>query len=167
MASNSKRYVFVLLVGAAWLLLDQVTKAVVTAELPLNRGFSVIPGCFDIVHVLNRGAAFGFLNNADTTWQFWLFGLAAAAVCGIILNLVRTSPYSGALFFGLGSILGGAMGNLVDRVRCMAVTDFLDVYWGRWHWPAFNIADVAICLGVAVAGFILLRQARQETGRRG
>ena len=66
------------------------------------------------------------------------------------------------LFFGLGSILGGAVGNLVDRVRSRAVTDFLDVYWGDWHWPAFNVADIAICLGVAAAGYVLLRQSREH-----
>ena len=167
MDSSRRRYAFVLLVGLAWLVLDQVSKAAITAGVPLNHGFGVIPGCLDIVHVLNRGAAFGFLNSADTTWQFWLFGAAAVIVCGIILNIVRTSPYSAPLFFGLGSIMGGAVGNLIDRVRAMAVTDFIDIYWGRWHWPAFNVADVAICLGVAVAGFILLRQAGQEMRNRG
>lgn len=158
MGRNGRRYALVLLTGLVWLALDQATKAFITAGVPLNRGFSVIPGCFDIVHVLNRGAAFGFLNNADTIWQLWLFGAAAVAVCGIILNLVRTSPYSAPLFFGLGSIMGGAVGNLIDRIRSMAVTDFIDVYWGSWHWPAFNIADVAICLGVAVAGLALMLQ---------
>ena len=157
------RWKIVSAVGLVWLVLDQLTKAAVTANIALNHGFSVIPGFFDIVHVLNRGAAFGFLNNKDTDWQFWLFLGAAVAVTIIIINMVRTSEFSRLLFFGLGSILGGALGNLIDRIRVRAVTDFLDVYWGQWHWPAFNVADVVICLGVATAGFVLLRQAREES----
>ena len=153
-------------VGLVWLVLDQLTKAVVTANIALNHGFTVIPGCFDIVHVLNRGAAFGFLNNADTDWQFWLFFGAAVLVTAIIVNMVRTSAYSVTLFVGLGSILGGALGNLIDRVRSRAVTDFLDVYWGQWHWPAFNVADIAICLGVALAALVLLKEAREESRQK-
>ena len=153
-------------VGLVWLVLDQLTKAVVTANIALNHGFTVIPGCFDIVHVLNRGAAFGFLNNADTEWQFWLFFGAAVLVTAIIVNMVRTSAYSVTLFVGLGSILGGALGNLIDRVRSRAVTDFLDVYWGQWHWPAFNVADIAICLGVALAALVLLKEAREESRQK-
>ena len=85
-------------------------------------------------------------------------------VTGVIVHIARTSAYSRTLFVGLGSILGGAAGNLVDRVRSRAVTDFLDVYWGEWHWPAFNVADIAICLGVLLAGIVLLRQGREDNG---
>ena len=162
MGKTANRYLFVFLVGLVWVVLDQLTKAMVTASIALGHGIAVIPGFFDLVHVLNRGAAFGFLNNGDTEWQFWLFAGAAVLVAGIILNMVRTAVYSRALFFGLGSILGGAAGNLIDRIRFRAVTDFLDVYWGQWHWPAFNVADIAICLGVAVAAFVLLRQSAEE-----
>lgn len=158
------RYVVVLSVALVWLVLDQLTKAAITAGFAVGQGFSVIDGCFNIVHVLNRGAAFGFLNDGEGGWQFWLFLGAALLVAGIILHIVRTSPRSRLLFFGLGSILGGAAGNLVDRVRSRAVTDFLDVYWGQWHWPAFNVADIAICLGVAAAGWVLLRQSREQDG---
>jgi signal peptidase II len=154
-------------VGLVWLVLDQLTKAAVTACIPLNHGFSVIPGFFDLVHVLNRGAAFGFLNRSDTDWQFWLFLAAAVAVTVVIIGMVRTAAYSRLFFFGCGSILGGAIGNLIDRIRARAVTDFLDLYVGQWHWPAFNVADIAICLGVAAAGFVLLREAREEARQKG
>ena len=160
------RWKIVSAVGLVWLVLDQLTKAAVTACIPLNHGFSVIPGFFDLVHVLNRGAAFGFLNSQDTDWQIWLFLGAAAAVSVIIVNMVRTAQYSRLLFFGLGSILGGALGNVIDRVRARAVTDFLDFYVGQWHWPAFNVADVAICLGVAAAAFVILREVREESRRK-
>jgi signal peptidase II len=161
------RYVFVLGTGLIWLVLDQLTKGIVASHIALNHGLSVIPGFLDIVHILNRGAAFGFLNNSDTQWQFWLFFVAALLVGGLILYMVRTSEYSLPLFWGLGSILGGAAGNLVDRIRSRAVTDFLDIYWGQWHWPAFNVADIAICVGVFAAGLVLLQQARKEQKQKG
>ena len=160
------RHVVVFSVALVWLVLDQLTKAAVTAGLAVGQGFSVIDGCFNIVHVLNRGAAFGFLGGQVSGWQFWLFLAAALLVAGVIVHIVRTSAWSPVLFFGLGSILGGAVGNLVDRVRSRAVTDFLDVYWGSWHWPAFNVADIAICLGVFLAGIVLLRQGREDDGRK-
>ena len=162
---ETKRYGLVALVALIWLVLDQLTKAAITAGIAPGRGFSVIDGCFNIVHVLNRGAAFGFLNNEDPSWQFGLFRGAAVVVGGVIVHIVRTSPPSRMLFFGMGSILGGAVGNLVDRIRFRAVTDFLDVYWGEWHWPAFNVADIAICLGVAAAALVLLRQSPEEKGK--
>ena len=161
------RWKIVSAVALVWLVLDQLTKAAVTALIPLNHGFSVIPGFFDLVHVLNRGAAFGFLNRSDTDWQFWLFFAAALAVTVVIVSMVRSATFSRLFFFGCGSILGGAIGNLIDRVRARAVTDFLDVYVGQWHWPAFNVADIAICLGVAAAAVVLLREAREEARQKG
>lgn len=158
------RHVVVFSVALVWLVLDQLTKAAVAARIAVGSGFSVIDGCFNLVHVLNRGAAFGFLNSDETNWQFWLFLAAALLVAGVVVHIVRTSAYSRTLFIGLGSILGGAAGNLIDRVRFRAVTDFLDVYWGAWHWPAFNVADIAICLGVLLAGIALLRQGREDDG---
>ena len=166
MKAALNRHVVVFSVALVWLVLDQLTKAAVTARIAVGHGFSVIDGCFNIVHVLNRGAAFGFLGGQESGWQFWLFLAAAVLVCGIIVHIARTSAYSRVLFFGLGSILGGAVGNLIDRVRSRAVTDFLDVYWGHWHWPAFNVADIAICLGVFLAGIVLLRQGREDDGRK-
>ncbi len=161
------RWKIVSAVGLVWLLLDQLTKAAVAAYIPLNHGFSVIPGFFDLVHVLNRGAAFGFLNRSDIDWQIWLFLAAAVAVTAVIIGMVRTAKFSRLFFFGCGSILGGAIGNVIDRVRARAVTDFLDVYVGQWHWPAFNVADIAICLGVAAAAVVLLREAHEEARQKG
>ena len=165
MEKRPNRYAVVFATALAWLVLDQATKIAVTRSIAVGQGFNVIPGCFDIVHVLNRGAAFGFLNNADTTWQIWLFLGAAVLVFALVMRLVRGAEYSMVLFLALGSLIGGAAGNIVDRVRSRAVTDFLDVYWGSLHWPAFNAADVAICLGVFAAGAVLLIQERRE--RRG
>lgn len=153
----ANRYAFVIATACFWLVLDQISKAAVVATIELNRGFEVLSGCFNLVHVQNRGAAFGFLNSTETDWQIWLFAAAALFAAILIFYTVRRAACNRVLFFGMGSILGGAFGNLVDRVTRFAVTDFLDFYWGQWHWPAFNVADIAICLGAAVSGWLMLR----------
>ncbi|MEG2004638.1 MAG: signal peptidase II [Bilophila sp.] len=130
------------------LLLDQLSKFWVMEALPEYGSVPVLTGFFDLVHLRNRGAAFGFLNRSDIEWQFWLFCGATLLAVGMILSVVRSSPkHENALFAGLGLVLGGAIGNFIDRVRFRAVVDFLDFYVGQWHWPAFNVADIAICCG--------------------
>ena len=150
MAGSDKdtRYKTVLGCGVAVLLLDQLTKCWVMASLPYYGAVTVIPGFFDLVNIRNRGAAFGFLNRSDIEWQFWLFFAATLVSAGVIFMLARSARRDEkARFWGLGMVLGGAVGNLVDRIRFRAVVDFLDFYVGQWHWPAFNVADIAICCG--------------------
>lgn len=128
--------------------LDQLTKAIVVSYVPLYTSKSFIQGFFNVVHIQNRGAAFGFLNRPDIDWQFWVFAVATVLAVGMIIILARAAHEKDIWqITGLGLILGGALGNFIDRVRMRAVTDFLDFYIGSWHWPAFNIADVAICFG--------------------
>ena len=142
------RYRVVLGVGVGALVLDQLTKLWVMASLPYYGAVTVIPGFFDLVNIRNRGAAFGFLNRSDIEWQFWLFFAATLVSAGVIFMLARSAQRGEKLlFWGLGMVLGGAVGNLVDRIRFRAVVDFLDFYVGQWHWPAFNVADIAICCG--------------------
>lgn len=137
-------------VAAGVFALDQLCKWLVLAEIPANSSIQVIPGFFDLVNIRNRGAAFGFLNRQDMDWQFWLF-LAATAVAVIaILILARGARRQPLLTTGLGLVLGGAFGNLADRLRWRSVVDFLDFYWAGWHWPAFNVADMGICIGAAL-----------------
>lgn len=142
-----------LLAGVAILVFiaDQVTKDLAVAYLAPNRVISVIPGFLDLVSVRNRGAAFGFLNRADIEWQFWLFFIATLIAIYAIFVLARRGKSSLLLMTALGLILGGATGNLIDRIQYGAVIDFLDFYFGSWHWPAFNIADTGICIGVFLA----------------
>ena len=135
------------------LFLDQASKHLAVKHLADVPPKVIIPDFFNLVLVHNRGAAFGFLNSPDIDWQFWVFLAATFAGCGLIVYLMRSLPPSRALTVGLAGILGGAMGNLVDRVRFRAVVDFLDFYYGEWHWPAFNVADIGICAG---AGLVLL-----------
>ena len=150
-----------LLLGSAGalLVLDQASKWLVMAFVPEHRPVAVIPGFFDLVNIRNRGAAFGFLNRSDIEWQFWLFlGATRVAVWAIVV-LARNTRQP-LLLVGLGLILGGALGNLIDRVRFRAVVDFFDIYWRGWHWPAFNVADMGICLGAVCACLALWRPGR-------
>ena len=147
--------------AALVVLLDQISKAAVAQMVPKYGLVTVIPGFFDLVHVYNRGAAFGFLNRPDIEWQFWLFMAATALAVWAIIVLARSAKHDPLLFCALGLILGGATGNLIDRLRHRAVFDFLDFYVGNWHWPAFNVADAAICLGVLCACLALYKNPQK------
>lgn len=146
-----RRYRAIALTAGAVLALDQLTKVWIQQTIPVwEKGFSVIPGFFDIVHILNRGAAFGFLNRTDIDWQRPFFIAVSLLAMGLIAGLARSKEDDGPFYIhGLGLILGGALGNLLDRIRLGVVVDFLDFYVGEWHWPAFNVADMGICLGAA------------------
>lgn len=159
-----RRYRVILTVGAVILVLDQLTKFWIQQAIPLwEKGFTVIPRFFDIVHIVNRGAAFGFLNRHDIDWQRPFFIVVTMIAMVFIAVLARSKEDDGPFYVcGLGLILGGALGNLLDRVRLGMVVDFLDFYVGTWHWPAFNVADIAICLGAAG----LLVSFYQHRGRR-
>ncbi len=162
------RFGLLALVALVVIVLDQWTKWLTLAYIPEYRPVPVIPGFFDLVNVRNRGAAFGFLNRSDIEWQFWLFlGATVAAVAAIIALIRSMRDNDRRLVLGLGLVMGGALGNLVDRVRFRAVIDFLDFYIGAWHWPAFNVADVAICLGALLACLSLWRHPREEEPRKG
>ena len=143
-------------------VLDQLSKWWVMSAIPEHRPVVVIPGFFDLINIRNRGAAFGFLNRSDIEWQFWLFLAATAVAAWAIIVLVRGSRHEPWLFAGLGLVLGGALGNLMDRLRFRAVVDFLDFYWGDWHWPAFNVADTAICIGAFLACLVIWRKPPED-----
>lgn len=143
--------------GLLALVLDQLTKWLAVAAIDPLQPVTVIPGLLDLVLVHNRGAAFGFLNRSDIQWQFWLFLGATVVAAVAIVALLRSSRFNAWLSAGLGLVLGGALGNLVDRIRFRAVIDFVDVYVGQWHWPAFNVADMAICVGAFLACIVIWR----------
>lgn len=135
-------------IALAVVLLDQATKLWIQKSFVLYSTHAVIPDFFNIVYVLNRGAAFGFLNRSDIQWQPYFFFAATALAVLIINHLLRLArPEDKLLISGLGLILGGAVGNLIDRIRTGEVVDFLEFYWRTYHWPAFNVADIAIFLG--------------------
>ena len=129
---------------------DQLTKLLVRIEIPIHGSVTVIPDLLNIVHVRNTGAAFGFLNAVDFPHKAAVVALVAtAALMGIALYASRMSSHERLARIGLALILGGAIGNLIDRLALGSVVDFVDVVLGRWHFWAFNVADSAITLGVA------------------
>lgn len=145
--------------------LDQLAKAWIQQHMVLYTTHPVIPDFFNIVYVLNRGAAFGFLNRSDIQWQTYFFFAATALAVMIIFHLLRMARDADTLLIlGLGGILGGAVGNLIDRIRTGEVVDFLDFYWKSYHWPAFNVADIAIFLGslALLAAFYRMRRPREN-----
>ncbi len=158
-----KKTIKLLLIAGVIVLLDQVTKALVLRYLPLYHSIAVIPGFFDLTHVQNPGGAFGFLSASDPRLRRVVFLFISFLAVGLILwfyfKTPSTYPYLAGAF---GMIFGGAAGNLVDRVRFGKVTDFLDFYVGNLHWPAFNIADSAITIGIGIFLLHLLLKKMPE-----
>lgn len=136
-------------VSLATLLLDQASKLSIDSSMQLYESIALMP-YFNLTYVHNTGAAFSFLSEAGG-WQRWLFAGLAMLMSGLItVWLLRLKAHETLLAIALALVLGGAVGNLIDRVAYGYVIDFLDVYYQDWHWPAFNIADSAICVGVAL-----------------
>ena len=130
---------------------DQATKAMVKVALPLQDSVTIIPGVMDFTHVLNSGAAFGILNGVDFPFKTVVIAvIAMAALVGVGLYAASISHHQLVARVGLALILGGAAGNLIDRVLFGSVVDFVDVYWRSHHFWAFNVADSAISVGVAI-----------------
>jgi signal peptidase II len=129
---------------------DQATKAWTLRNLPLLELREVVPGLFGLVHVRNTGVAFSLLSNLDPRWVHPLLILATVLAMGALVAYIAYLPCRGAAPVGLGLILGGAVGNLIDRARLGYVVDFLDLYWRNHHWPTFNVADVGITVGVVL-----------------
>jgi signal peptidase II len=153
------------IVAGAVLILDQATKAWVLANLPLGGSIPVIPGFFDLTHVHNPGGAFGFLAGMSAEIRSLLFVVVSLLATGLILYFYWQTPVGQrVLAVGLSLLFGGAIGNLVDRVRFGMVVDFLDLYAGDLHWPAFNVADSAISIGVIIFAYhILFCSIRQDS----
>jgi len=140
------------------ILADQVVKAWVTASLELHESIPVIPGLFSITYIRNPGAAFGFLADASPIFrQVFFIAVNLLAICLILYSLVRARFIQASWRIPLALILSGAAGNLVDRVRFGEVIDFLDVYVGSVHWPAFNVADSAITVGAVLLTILVFR----------
>ena len=138
-------------IAAAIIAFDQVTKALIRASVPLHGNVRIVPDLVDLTHVRNTGAAFGILNAVDFPFKTVLIALVAtAALIGIAAYAARLSPHERVARLGLALILGGAAGNLMDRLAAGYVVDFVDVYWRDYHFWAFNVADSAITIGVAI-----------------
>jgi signal peptidase II len=147
---------------------DQLTKAIVRNTLPLHDSLTVIPGLVDFTHVRNSGAAFGFLNAVDFPFKTAVIAVVAtAALVGVGMYAASLAHHQLVARIGLALILGGAAGNLLDRVIVGSVVDFVDVYWRGWHFWAFNVADSAISIGVAVMILDMLTPTRSPADFEG
>ena len=163
MPEVTRRWYLWLLVSLAVVLLDQYTKLLVVRSMELFDRIPVLP-FLDLVRLHNPGAAFSFLAGASG-WQTWLFtGIAIVVSAGIVWWLEQLSRDQKVLALGLALILGGAIGNLIDRVAQGYVVDFVLLYYERWSWPAFNVADMAITGGVVLLLFdgLVLERRRQR-----
>ena len=131
--------------------LDQLTKELVRRTLDLHASTTVIPGLLDFTHVRNTGAAFGILDGADLPYKTVLIAvIASAGLIGVAIYSASLASHQIAARIGLALIVGGAAGNLIDRIWAGYVVDFVDVYWRDYHFWAFNVADSAITIGVAI-----------------
>jgi signal peptidase II len=150
-----------LLVVAGIAVADQLTKLLVVTELGLLQTVPIVPGLLNLTHVRNSGVAFGILNSADFAFKPALMAVfALGALVGVGLYAAQLPLDHRWARAGLALILGGAAGNLLDRARQGYVVDFVDVYWRNWHFWAFNVADAAITVGVAILIVDLLRPAQ-------
>lgn len=133
-------------------VIDQITKAVVVEKLFFTESVTVIPGLFNLVHYRNPGTAFSIFSSGGTGRTVFL--LATSIIALVVIGFIARQAKGIMQGVTLGLIAGGAVGNLIDRVRFGYVVDFLDFYLGRYHWPAFNVADSAITIGVVLAFFV-------------
>ncbi len=151
------KYMKLIFISAMVVLLDQATKWMVTQSLSYYEEVKIIPGFFNLIYIHNPGGAFGIFAKNQGHLQSALFILIALAAMALILYLYKNtySEYP-VLSFGLALIFGGALGNMIDRIRFGEVIDFLDVYISHLHWPAFNVADSAITVGMLIFGFYVV-----------
>ena len=145
------RYARLLMIAGAVCIVDQLVKILIVSTIPVYRTIPVIPGFFNLTHIYNPGGAFGFLSSSPSELRHLFFVAASILAMGLIIFLyVKTPPGHGLLEFGLSLIFGGAAGNILDRIRIGKVIDFLDIYVKDIHWPAFNVADSAITIGIGI-----------------
>ena len=155
---NSK-YRLMLIVSSAVLVLDQITKVWVHRAMSLYQSVEVIRNFVHLTYLRNTGAAFGFLAGDPSALRTVFFILVSAIAVGCIIYLLKTlRPQQKTLTLSLSLVLGGAIGNLIDRLRMGEVIDFIDLHWYDIHWPAFNVADSAITIGVILLFIQMLRK---------
>jgi signal peptidase II len=158
MASRFQARLPYLLLVAVILIMDRWTKALIDSRFDLNESISVIDGLFDITYVRNTGVAFGIFSSISSPIKSVLLSIfTALASVMVVVYSAKSSVRNRLLQAALALILGGALGNLYDRVTYGYVIDFLELYVGTYHWPAFNIADSAITTGVILLGLEILR----------
>ena len=160
MKADTVRYAVLGAISLATVVLDQASKAQVMEAMRLHESIPIIPDFFSLTYIRNPGAAFGLLASSGTLFRLIFFAvtsLFAVGLLGMIFFRLRPDDWIGQV--SIAAIFGGAIGNLLDRVRYGEVIDFLDFYVDRYHWPAFNVADAAISVGVF---FLILHFALEK-----
>jgi signal peptidase II len=160
---HSKKWLLLLCLVSLVLLLDQASKLYVYYTFTLHESRPVVANFFHLTYVQNPGAAFGFLARQSPAFLQWFFpSITMVAVLALVLYFSTVPHQHRRTLWGICLIIGGAIGNGIDRLWLGRVIDFLDVHWYSYHWPAFNLADSAICIGV---GLLLLDAFRHDTPR--
>jgi signal peptidase II len=161
--SSGRNYHLIAWPALIIICLDQISKLAIVNSLRLYESLPVINGFFNLVHTRNRGMAFGLMNRPGFDFAFYFLVIATlTAVAIIMVWLFRLNRNERCLTLGLSLILGGALGNLIDRLRLREVVDFLDFYMGSYHWHTFNIADSAITVGTFLAAIILVFKSKKN-----
>lgn len=163
--SKNARYLILAFLTVSTVVLDQISKVQIMQSMRLHESIPVIQEFFSLTYIRNPGAAFGLLASSGQTFRLVFFGLTsvfALGLLGMIFFRLRQDDWVGQL--SIAGILGGAIGNLLDRVRFGEVIDFLDFYVNGYHWPAFNVADAAISVGVF---FLILHFALEKKEEEG
>jgi len=156
-----KRDRFLIWPALAVLVMDQISKLAILASFERHESFPVVHGFFNLLLVRNRGMAFGIMNRRQGDFGFYFLVTATLVAIAILIYWVRSLKEDETrIIFGLSLILGGALGNLIDRIRLGSVIDFLDFYFGSYHWPAFNLADTAITVGTIWVAIHLIRRSK-------
>lgn len=158
------RYTLFTVLTVAGLLLDQATKLYIDRSMQLFDSIPVVTNFFHITYVRNRGAAFSFLSEASWRLPFFIVITLVAAIA-ILVAFHKLRDDQKLAQVSMAMIFSGAIGNLIDRVRLGEVIDFLDVHWYRHHWPAFNVADSLICVGVFLLALDMLMEDKRQKGR--
>jgi signal peptidase II len=142
---------------------DQITKLIVDRTMPLYHSIPVIDGLFNLTYIRNTGAAFGIFAGSAPVFRLSFLIIFSVIAIGFVVTMLRRlrADHTG-LITALSFILGGAIGNLIDRVAYGEVIDFLDFYWGRYHWPAFNVADSFITIGVLITVYYLIKAKGED-----
>lgn len=157
------KYIKLVVFAGVIILLDQITKALVLRYLPFNKNLPVVEGFFNLTHIHNPGGAFGLMANLSPTLRSIVFLFISSLAVGLIFYFYKKTPARYTwLTAAFALIFGGAIGNLIDRIRFGIVVDFLDFYIGNLHWPAFNIADSAISIGIGIFLYHLLFKKMPE-----
>ena len=153
----NNKYTMLAIISGCVVIADQITKFLILNYLPFNHTVSIIAGFFNLTHIHNPGGAFGLMANLSPSVRTIIFLFISSLAVGLIFYFYKKTPQSHPwLAAGFALIFGGAIGNLIDRIRFGIVVDFLDFYIGNMHRPAFNVADSAVSVGIVIFLYLML-----------